>query len=98
MFKLYASGDLDHLNYFLQELKSNPRFDVALETKECYDTEHGGNRGKIVVSIEIKWVDITTVILETENGVDVKIPLMYATVLELNGFTSISGVAFDIFA
>lgn len=97
MFKLYASGDLEQLNYFLKELESNERLNVAVEAKEYYDKEHG-NRGKIVMSVEMKTDDLVTVILETQNGTDVKISLKHVSVVELEGgIMSVSGLAHDIF-
>lgn len=97
MFKLYASGDSDQLSIFLTDLKSNPRYDVALEAKEHYDKEQ--SRGKMVMNVDVKSVAITTVILETKNGIDVEINLLHGVIVELDdGITNISGKVFDVFA
>lgn len=96
MFKVYASGDSDQLNIFLSDLKSNPRYNVALETKEHYDINH--KRGKMVMSVDIQTVTPMSVVLNTENGEQVTIDLLKSIVVKFdNDITYISGKVFDIF-
>lgn len=97
MFKIYASGDSNQLNIFLDELKSNPRYNVALETKQYYDAEH--KRGKVVLCVKIQPLKPVTVSLRTKNGEQINIDFLNSTVIELDkGVYVISGKTVDIFS
>lgn len=98
MLKLCVTGEPSELYHFMNDLKTQPRYNVKLATKE--PDKENDHESKVLVNVDLipEVSKPLTVKLQTESGQELVINLLDGMVVELDeGVTYISGKVFDIF-
>ncbi len=98
MLKLCVTGEPSEFYHFMNDLKTRPRYNVKMATKEQCEENNPESRVLVNVDFIPEVSKPLTVKLEAANGQELVINLLDAMVIELDeGVTYISGKVFDIF-
>ncbi|SEN07498.1 hypothetical protein [Lihuaxuella thermophila] len=98
MLKLCVTGEPSELYHFMNDLKTQPRYNVRL-VSNVHDQEDD-QETKVLVNVDLipEISKPLTVKLESANGQELVINLLDGMVVELDeGVTYISGKVFDVF-
>lgn len=99
MLKLRVMGKADLLNHFMSDFKSQPQYQIKLESKSFSCPPN--NEGMVLASFEFKprHRRALTVTLYTTDHKELELNLLDGKAIEMDqGITYINGKVFDIFS